>query len=184
MWSQVFLGLNAACGPSPRLAGQPALHIRLSLELRNFRHWVAKTPQGAALCLLEISAHLHSLLRSREPGSGVLLAVERGKSSPVFRALVLSIALTVAAGPSAAMLCRTWCNPQAFGADGCNHAASTASTSVAADDTCERPGAQRRRLCPRGCAARRVLSGLRASRSPPSPGRYDQRRQLSPSLLA
>ncbi len=55
----------------------------------------------------------------------------------MFRALVLSIALTVAAGPSAAMLCRTWCNPQVAAADGCNHAASTASTSVAADDTCD-----------------------------------------------
>lgn len=55
----------------------------------------------------------------------------------MFRALVLSIALTVAAGPSAAILCRAWCNPPVAPADGCHHAASTASISVAANDTCD-----------------------------------------------
>lgn len=55
----------------------------------------------------------------------------------MFRAAVLSIVLTLAVGPSAGLLCKTWCNPQAAAADGGHHAASTASTSVAADDTCE-----------------------------------------------
>jgi hypothetical protein len=55
----------------------------------------------------------------------------------VFRAIVFSIVLTVTAGPSAAVLCRAWCSPQAATASVCHHTTPTASTSVAADDTCD-----------------------------------------------
>jgi hypothetical protein len=55
----------------------------------------------------------------------------------VLQAAVLSIVLTLATGPSAALLCKTWCIPQAVQANGCHHLAPTASTSVSAHDTCD-----------------------------------------------
>jgi hypothetical protein len=54
----------------------------------------------------------------------------------VFRLAALSIALTVAAGPSATLLCRTWCDPQAA-ATRCHEDAFT-SPSVVADDGCDK----------------------------------------------
>lgn len=58
----------------------------------------------------------------------------------MFRALALSIVLTFAAGPSAALLCRTGCNPPAAAAGGCHPTASTVSTSVADHGMCHDPG--------------------------------------------
>jgi hypothetical protein len=55
----------------------------------------------------------------------------------MFRALVVSIVLTVVAGPSAAMLCRAWCSAHAATVNGCNHSTPTAWTNVVADDTCD-----------------------------------------------
>jgi len=65
------------------------------------------------------------------------LRVEHLESSPMFRAVVFSIALTVAAGPSAALLCRIWCDPPVATASACHrHTTSTTSKNVAADGTC------------------------------------------------
>jgi hypothetical protein len=58
----------------------------------------------------------------------------------MFRAVVLSIVLTLAAGPSAALLCRMLCDPQAAATDGCHHTTAAASTSVASQDTCDDRG--------------------------------------------
>lgn len=62
------------------------------------------------------------------------------RAKSVFRAAVLTIVLTLAATPSAALLCRTWCNPHAAAAEGCHQAASTTSTIAAVRDTCEDQG--------------------------------------------
>jgi hypothetical protein len=53
----------------------------------------------------------------------------------MFRAVVFSIALTVAAGPSVALLCGTWCDRQATAASGSRH--EEPATSVAAGDSCD-----------------------------------------------
>jgi hypothetical protein len=58
----------------------------------------------------------------------------------VFRTFVLSIALTLAVGPSATLLCRVWCDAQAAAASGCRHEKHTRSTGVRAEDTCDRVG--------------------------------------------
>ena len=47
-------------------------------------------------------------------------------------ALVVAIALTLAVGPNASLLCRIVCNPQAAAASGCHHQAPTTSSSMAA----------------------------------------------------
>lgn len=55
----------------------------------------------------------------------------------MLQAAVLSIVLTLATGPSAALLCKTWCTPQAVQANGCHKMAPTASTKVGGHDTCD-----------------------------------------------
>ena len=55
----------------------------------------------------------------------------------VFRAAVLSIVLTLAVGPNAALLCRTWCDQQVATASRCHHETSTTSPNVAGDDSCD-----------------------------------------------
>jgi hypothetical protein len=55
----------------------------------------------------------------------------------VFRAAALSVVLTVAVGPSASLLCKAWCHPQAGATTECHHADPTASPSVAGDDHCD-----------------------------------------------
>jgi hypothetical protein len=72
------------------------------------------------------------------------------RAKQVFRAVVLSIVLTLAVGPNTALLCRAWCHPQAAPSNASHHgepsaAASSAShhgepsaaSSVAGDDTCD-----------------------------------------------
>lgn len=54
----------------------------------------------------------------------------------VFRATVLSIALVFAAGPSASLLCKAWCDPHSAAISGCHHEGSGSSTSVTRDHTC------------------------------------------------
>jgi hypothetical protein len=58
----------------------------------------------------------------------------------MFRAVVLSIVLTLAAGPSTALLCRMLCDPQAAATDGCHHTTAAASTRVASEDRCDDRG--------------------------------------------
>lgn len=55
----------------------------------------------------------------------------------MFRASVLSILLTLAVGPNLALLCGTWCDPQAVAASECHHEAPATSPSVAVDDRCD-----------------------------------------------
>ena len=65
------------------------------------------------------------------------LRVEHQESSPMFRAVVFSIALTVAAGPSATLLCGTWCDRPAAAATGCRHEDPATSPTVAAGGSCD-----------------------------------------------
>jgi hypothetical protein len=44
--------------------------------------------------------------------------------------------LTLAAGPNASLLCRTWCDPQVAAASLCHHEDQATSPSVAGDDCC------------------------------------------------
>ena len=39
----------------------------------------------------------------------------------MLRTVALSIVLTLAVGPEAALLCKVWCHPQVAGAGACNH---------------------------------------------------------------
>jgi hypothetical protein len=55
----------------------------------------------------------------------------------MFRAIALSIALTLAAGPTAGQICKALCSPQSEAAAGCHHEASTASPIVASDRNCD-----------------------------------------------
>jgi len=70
-------------------------------------------------------------------GVGRLLALTRSEFC-MFRAISLSIALTLAAGPTAGQICKALCSPQSAAASGCHHDASTASPSVATDSNCDR----------------------------------------------
>ena len=71
--------------------------------------------------------------------SGVVLA-PYGREHHVSRAAVLSIVLTLAVGPNATVLCRTWCDRQSAAATGCHHEAATTSPNVASDDNCDDMG--------------------------------------------
>ena len=64
---------------------------------------------------------------------GVLLAIY-GSEHHVFQALALSIVLTMAVGPNAELLCKTWCHPPASAENECHHAAWTDSLGVAGDN--------------------------------------------------
>ena len=56
----------------------------------------------------------------------------------MFRAVALSIALTLAAGPTAAQLCKALCSPESAARSECHHDASTTSPSVASNSNCDR----------------------------------------------
>lgn len=54
----------------------------------------------------------------------------------MFRAAVLSIVLTLVAGPNASLLCAVWCHPEAAAAGPCEHRGPTDTPSVTASDSC------------------------------------------------
>jgi hypothetical protein len=57
----------------------------------------------------------------------------------VFRAAVLSIVLIIAAGPSASLFCKAWCDPHAAAASGCQDEGTGGSTRIASFDSCQDP---------------------------------------------
>ena len=61
----------------------------------------------------------------------------------MFRALVLSIVMTLAIGQSGALLCRTWCDPQARAASDCRHQGSEQTQVLTPSHACSdiAPGA-------------------------------------------
>ena len=66
--------------------------------------------------------------------AGVLLLVV--PSINVFRGALLSIVLTLAAGPDAALLCGTWCQSGGGMAGACQHQTETTSPAIIANDDC------------------------------------------------
>ena len=54
----------------------------------------------------------------------------------MFRVALLSIVLTLAAGPSAALLCGTWCHSAARMAGACEHHTQAVTPGVSASDEC------------------------------------------------
>lgn len=56
--------------------------------------------------------------------------------SNVFRVAVLSIVLALTGNPTAALLCRTWCDPHAAAVSGCHHEELATFTVVAGEDGC------------------------------------------------
>jgi hypothetical protein len=57
-------------------------------------------------------------------------------STEVFRAAVVSIVLTLVAGPNASLLCVVWCHPQAATAGPCEHPTPTSTPSITSNDSC------------------------------------------------
>ena len=55
----------------------------------------------------------------------------------MFRATLLSIVLLFAAGPSASLLCKAWCEPKEAAARGCHQQDDLSSTSVAGRHSCQ-----------------------------------------------
>ena len=54
----------------------------------------------------------------------------------MFRAVVLSIALTLAIGPSTTLLCSIWCHPQGAMTSTCPHQKATKLRRVNGQDSC------------------------------------------------
>ena len=54
----------------------------------------------------------------------------------MFRATVLSIVLTLVAGPNASVLCKAWCDPAAAAATKCHHEHGSASPTLTGTDDC------------------------------------------------
>lgn len=65
------------------------------------------------------------------PGS--CLEVNEGS---VFRATVLSIVLTLTAGPNVAVLCQAWCDPAQAATAGCHHEHGNPSAILTSTDAC------------------------------------------------
>jgi len=55
----------------------------------------------------------------------------------VFRAVLLSIVLSLAVGQNVALLCRAWCNAHVAAASGCHHEDSSTTPTVAGDESCD-----------------------------------------------
>lgn len=54
----------------------------------------------------------------------------------MFRVVILSIVLTLAAGPQTSLLCRLWCPPSDAATTECDHHDQAPSPSVTGDDSC------------------------------------------------
>jgi hypothetical protein len=54
----------------------------------------------------------------------------------VFRAAVLSIVLTLAIAPNAAVICAVWCHPEETKTSACQHQDATTSALVTGEDSC------------------------------------------------
>jgi len=55
----------------------------------------------------------------------------------VFRATILTVVLLFAAGPSASLFCKAWCDPHVAAENGCHHQNNGGAASVTSDDSCD-----------------------------------------------
>ena len=93
-----------------------------------------RIPQGRAAWAIHLS---------KNSGNRHIEVVKAGREScsqfnerSVFRATVLSIVLTLVAGPNASVLCKAWCDPAAAAAAGCHHTDSSPSATLTGADDC------------------------------------------------
>ena len=107
-------------------------------------------PMWLGLCVFQRTAALCPEMRGRASLLRAALAVwcaiwdspgaafeVRSLKAIVFRAVVLSIVLTLVAGPEAALLCRGWCQSQSAAASACHRERpSAASTVISGDKAC------------------------------------------------
>ena len=57
----------------------------------------------------------------------------------MFRSTVLSIVLTLMAGPNASILCKAWCDLADAAAQECHHRDATTLTALTCTDDCDNP---------------------------------------------
>ena len=55
----------------------------------------------------------------------------------MFRATILTVVLLFAAGPSASLFCKAWCDPQAAAENGCHRDTNGDRASVSSDHSCD-----------------------------------------------
>lgn len=110
--------------PAGKLEGRP----------RDFRHLVGGIPQGLATFRCPPVKPL--VFQGCEGWRGSCSSISEDS---VFRASVLSIVLTVLAGPNARVLCKAWCDPAEAAATGCHHKHATASATVTGTHDCGNP---------------------------------------------
>ncbi|MGE0446257.1 MAG: hypothetical protein AB7P99_13595 [Vicinamibacterales bacterium] len=55
----------------------------------------------------------------------------------MFRATILTVVLVFAAGPSASLFCKAWCDPQVAAENGCHHDDIGGSASLSSSDSCQ-----------------------------------------------
>jgi hypothetical protein len=69
----------------------------------------------------------------RRSGASLALGQIGGR---ILKPAVLIVAWTLAFGPTASLLCRTWCDPHAAAASGCHHGAESTDPIMAGADGC------------------------------------------------
>jgi hypothetical protein len=85
---------------------------------------------------LRVQADIPCFLVSNDVAYVVRSLPHTAAESNVFRAAVLSIVLAITGNPNAALLCRTWCDPNAAAVSGCHHEDLVTFASVTAADGC------------------------------------------------
>jgi hypothetical protein len=115
---------------SPRLDSKAPEHGG-----RNFRRCAAKVPQQEKRFSGGLPKNPQKSGLVRLEDLGACLAPQLSEVL-VFRAAVLSIALTLAVGPNAAVLCTAWCHPAETQDSACQHPDATLSPRVTGEDSC------------------------------------------------
>ncbi len=60
-----------------------------------------------------------------------------GRELIVYRAIILSVVLLFAAGPSVSLVCKAWCDPHVAAENGCHHEDNGGAASLSSDDSCD-----------------------------------------------
>jgi hypothetical protein len=98
----------------------------------------------------------------------------------VFRAAVLSIVLTLGAGPNAALLCAVWCHPQPSSVPTCPHHGASSAPQMTRENGCPLSPASApatvRELQP--APSPQLASAVSTPHRPCSPEPFDRRLSL------
>jgi len=105
--------------------------------VRDFRHLIGGIPQSRRVPPLHPARRSGNLgIEPSERLARLLLLIVGSAGIPVFRATVLSIVLTLVAGPNASMLCKAWCHPAEAAAARCHHEHGGPSATLTGTDGC------------------------------------------------